>query len=86
MIRKVNQISLSTNTAPSNQTVALNAFARLGTLERFGLSEGKLRSFLTDVEAHHHAKNPYHTAVHVSDVVQAVVVALRADEGWQVRP
>lgn len=65
------------------QVVSLNAFARLNTISRFSLPEDKLRAFLADVENHYSKEIPYHTSVHVSDVVQGVVCALYADAGWR---
>lgn len=53
------------------------AFTTLGLMELFGLSNQKLRSFLTAVERGYHKENFYHNSLHAADVTASTIFLIR---------
>lgn len=52
--------------------VVEHALSALGTYAILDLNHNKLTNFLKEVQASYHPKNPYHNAMHATDVVQTV--------------
>jgi len=68
------------------QTVTLALLRKRGLVARLCLPEGRLRSFLSDVEEAYHPHNPYHNSCHAADVVQVRLAESRRRWGgrWEV--
>eukprot|EP00698_Gefionella_okellyi_P003609 TRINITY_DN13389_c0_g1_i1.p1 TRINITY_DN13389_c0_g1~~TRINITY_DN13389_c0_g1_i1.p1 ORF type:complete len:580 (-),score=133.94 TRINITY_DN13389_c0_g1_i1:81-1820(-) len=56
-------------------------FSDFGLMERFNISEVRLKSFLLAVRAQYNSKNPYHNFRHAFDVTHAVYVCLTQGQG-----
>lgn len=57
------------NTLP---LLALAIFRKNGLVEKFGIDELKLRNLFLDISDGYNSTNPYHNAIHASDVLQTV--------------
>lgn len=57
--------------------ITIAALRSLGLLKKIGIDEGKLAGYLQRVQDNYLKSNPFHNAVHASDVVQTCSYFLR---------
>ena len=64
-----NVFSLEKYTKSSLRVITMTCMAELNLLDHIDFDEGKLESFLNEIDKSYQ-KNPYHNAMHAADVVQ----------------